>query len=360
MITPVLDARNYYGMASDYLRTDTSHLTMSHIHRFDGQSRIQTTLRQGHYERDLLGSANRFVSGTTLENAAWAAINRSPKGRRGASDITQVQSDYQGQHQAWGHEHLWLAGVEVYAENAVRNNSTALGLVNSPTLASTPNDGASSTGTRDPLTQAMGHFQTRSIGWYAQDTVRLTSTVQLVGGLRWDQFKADYLNLSQQPFQMKDYLLSPRLGALWKPDGRSTYYTSWGESYNTQGDTYQWTPSSASGALSGNNLKWLNTPPEKSRNLEVGSKFSLLEDQALLGLAWFHSEKFNERNLDEPTASNYLLSGKRHAAGLEFNFAGRITPRWEMLYNHNWIPDAQVVAIPRSRGGDGHVWLPPF
>ena len=141
---------------------------------------------------------------------------------------------------------------------------------------------------------------------------------------------------------MSESLWSPRLGALWQPDSDSTYYTSWGQSYNTQGDTYQWTPSAASGSLSGNNLKWLNTPPEKSRNIEIGGKFDVFDHKGLLGIALFHSEKFNERNLDEPTENNYLLSGKRHASGMEFNFAGRITHPWEVFYNHTWIPDARI------------------
>jgi catecholate siderophore receptor len=37
-----------------------------------------------------------------------------------------------------------------------------------------------------------------------------------------------------------------------------------------------------------------------------------------------------------------LLSGKRHATGMEFNFAGRFTPAWEMFYNHTWIPEATI------------------
>ena len=37
-----------------------------------------------------------------------------------------------------------------------------------------------------------------------------------------------------------------------------------------------------------------------------------------------------------------LLSGKRHASGVEFNFAGRMTPEWEVFYNHTWIPEARI------------------
>ncbi len=349
VIQPRLDARHYYGMASDYLRTRTQYATLGHTHRLSPDSQVRTVLRHGHYERDLLGSANRFgTTGgqpTTLANLSDATvILRSPKGRRSESDITQLQSDYDGKFQWGGRTHALIAGIDLYHEDALRNTNTITGsgLSNPPTTVGTPNDGLVSTGlaTRPPV--AMAHFKAQSAGAYVQDTASLSQTVKLVAGLRVDRFEADYRNLSQQAFRMGKTLWSPRIGALWQPDARTSYYTSLGESYNMQGDTYQWTPSAASGALSGNNLKWLNTPPEKSRNLEVGGKFNVFENKALLGVAFFHSEKFNERNLDEPTADNYLLSGKRHASGIEFHFAGRITPLWELFYNHTWIPEARI------------------
>ena len=57
----------------------------------------------------------------------------------------------------------------------------------------------------------------------------------------------------------------------------------------------------------------------------------------------FRSEKTNERNNDPDTAATQLLlSGRRHATGMEFNLAGRITPKWEIFYNHTWIPSARI------------------
>ena len=75
----------------------------------------------------------------------------------------------------------------------------------------------------------------------------------------------------------------------------------------------------------------------------MGSKFDVFDKKGLFGVALFRSEKYNERNTDADTASTQmLLSGKRHATGMEFNFAGRITPAWEVFYNHTWIPFARI------------------
>ena len=70
----------------------------------------------------------------------------------------------------------------------------------------------------------------------------------------------------------------------------------------------------------------------------------------------FYSEKYNERNTDPDTAAaQELLSGKRHATGMEFNLAGRISPKWEVFWNHTWIPDAKIdrsnVVLAANGGG---------
>ncbi len=65
----------------------------------------------------------------------------------------------------------------------------------------------------------------------------------------------------------------------------------------------------------------------------------------------FYSEEYNERNTDPDTAAaQELLSGKRHATGMEFNLAGRISPSGKCSGNHTWIPDAK---IDRSNVGAG-------
>jgi catecholate siderophore receptor len=49
-------------------------------------------------------------------------------------------------------------------------------------------------------------------------------------------------------------------------------------------------------------------------------------------------------------ACNYVLSGKRHAAGLEFDAAGRISQHWELYFSYAFIPQAKV---DESSGAQG-------
>ncbi|MDO9603637.1 TonB-dependent siderophore receptor [Hydrogenophaga sp.] len=347
-IVPSLPASNYYGLASDYLKTESSFATFSHLHRFDQNSQIKTQVRHGTYERDLWASVVRFAGASAQPNGLAVSpatlngnsvITRTPKGRVGSSDLTQIQSDYTNQFSALGKKHHLIAGVDLSYEDALRNNSFAGTPSGLTTTVGTPNDGAASTVVRGEA--PLNAFKASGVGLYVQDTVEITSELKLLGGLRYDKFKGAYRDTAGNSKEISDGLWSPRLGVLYQPNATSSYYASAGTSYNTSGDTYQFALGTF--APGSNNDRLANTPPEKSRNIEMGGKFELFEDRASLGVALFRSEKFNERNTDSDTAATqYLLSGKRHATGMEFNLSGRINPKWDIFYNHTWIPSARI------------------
>ena len=349
VIVPSLPAKNYYGLSSDYLNTSAKYVTLSHIHRFDDNGELTTRLRHGTYERDLWASVIRFGTGTTLDNInSSTVVTRSPKGRVGSSDLTQLQSDYTNTFDWLGKKHALIAGLDVYNDDAERNQNFAGPASGLNTTVGTPNNGDWRADTRG--TPAYNSFTARNVSLYAQDTMSLTPEFKLVAGLRYDRFKASYHTSADLSHARSDDLWSPRIGALYQPNDLASYYVSYGTSYNTSGDTYQFgNPNAAT-------EKTANTPAEKSRNFEIGGKFELFDKRASLGVAAFYSEKYNERNTDPDTASTQqLLSGKRHATGMEFNLAGRITPRWEVFYNHTWIPSAKIdesnVALAANGGG---------
>ncbi|HSW03497.1 TonB-dependent receptor, partial [Aquabacterium sp.] len=121
------------------------------------------------------------------------------------------------------------------------------------------------------------------------------------------------------------------------------YHASYGTSFNTSGDAYQY---DAPGS---------NTGPEASRNIEVGAKLDLLGGRLSTRFAVYHATKYNERNRDSPTnqpLEQYLLSGKRHTAGVDIDIAGRITPQWEVFGSYAWIPVAKidVGSVPLADG----------
>ena len=92
----------------------------------------------------------------------------------------------------------------------------------------------------------------------------------------------------------------------------------------------------------------VDTPPEKSRNFEVGFKGEAPSGRLSYRVSVFHSTKYNERNTDPlltvpgTTTPITALTGQRHTAGLEVEMAGRITPAWEVFTSWMWMPSAKV------------------
>ena len=363
------DARNYYGMASDRVRSGTTQGTIGHVHRFGGDAELKTVLRLADYKRDQRASAIRFAadaqqpdgqqvtfdsfgSDTVLQRSGAAGIGVQLKTMN--MDTRVVQSDYSGKHAWFGLEHAVQAGVD-----AAHEEFEGFGLAaDSPVLTKprttvgTPDDGAwiDESSRRLELNRT---FDAKAIGAYVQDLVKIAPAWKLLGGLRWDRFEGTYHNLSVVPnptntcglqpatiVGRSDSLWSRRFGVLYQPTERQSYHLSYGTSFNTSGDTYQYDAGTG------------DVPPESSRNVELGARLDAADGRFTTRLALFHSTKYNERNRDAESvdACNYVLSGKRHAAGFEVDLAGRLTALWEVFASYAYIPSARVDSSSGAQG----------
>lgn len=187
-------------------------------------------------------------------------------------------------------------------------------------------------------------FEARSAGVYVQDLLQVTDTIKLLAGVRYDHFSGDYgayatsvtaatpvVGAQTALRSRSEGVWSRRFGALYQPSDAVSFHASYGTSFNTSGDTYQYDTLGS------------NTPPEGSRNIEVGVKLDLLAGKLSANASVFRSTKTNERNRDSDQGANqYLLSGKRHASGLELDVAGRLAPGWDIFASYAWIPSARV------------------
>ena len=325
-------AERWYGFDTDYQKDQATQVFLRHLHRFAGGGELQTTLMQGRYKRDLwattAGLANlpvdadgnvtgpascTFAPGTlttpipSIEDDSL--ICRGGPTRAASDTHRFVQTDYSGRASWFGLAHALQAGAE-FAHEQTQTYSYANTPLKPPTTwgQTGPSTGLVDTRVKTPNTQ----FTSRTIGAYLQDTIQLTPHWKLIAGLRHDHFEGDYERATAGPLERTDSMWSRRFGALWQPNAQASYYASYGTSFNASGDLYQFDDRSA------------NTPPEKSRNMELGAKWDLAEGNLSLRTALFRTEKYNERNTDvDQAADAYLLSGRRHTDGVEFEAAGR-------------------------------------
>ena len=338
---------SHYGMASDYNNGTATYATLAHTHRFDGDTELTTRVRQGSFTRNQRASTIRTSAALNTFGPS-TALTRGTQNKIQDLDTLYVQSDLSSKFTAWGLKHEVLSGVDVAREQktvyAARTAAQGLGgvdLVKPSTTVGTPDDGAWVNEASRAL-RVNNQYTATAWGVYAQDLVQVAPHWKLLGGLRYDRLKGNYdsfaapanganaVNGAMSNYQMELGEWSKRVGALFQPSERESYHFSAATSFNTSGDAY---------SLGAGNK---DTPPEQSINLELGAKLDSADKNFSTRYALFQSTKLNERNTDPLQPGVTVLSGRRHAAGLEADITGRLSPRWEVFGSFMWMPVAKI------------------
>ncbi|HEU0153426.1 MAG TPA: TonB-dependent receptor [Arenimonas sp.] len=130
-------------------------------------------------------------------------------------------------------------------------------------------------------------------------------------------------------------LFSWRSGLVFKPADNGSVYLSYSTSL---------TPSKASvnGACRETTC---NVEPEEARNLELGTKWEVLDGHLALSAALFRNERVNYKVADFDPANpsgEQQLDGQARVDGLALGLAGQLTARWSIFANATLL-DSEVL-----------------
>jgi len=365
-----LDPTAYYGLASDRNKGSAHYVMGQHTHRFSRDVELVTKARYADYTRDQRAGTVRFAAAGLQPGGIAASLQtfgpntmltRGTQLKMQDLQTVTVQSDLSAKLKAAGMEHHVMTGVDFAQEKKQVDSDSpgltaaqrtafyaALGLTKPTTTVGSPDDGAR---IDESLRQRLraSEYTSRSVGAYLQDTVSLTPQWKLVAGLRYDHLRGDYDNFNYSysgaganqgydqfartttdSYQMKISEWSQRAAVLFQPNERLSFHFLAATAFNTSGDTY-----SLSAANQG-------IPPEKSINLELGGQIDSADGKLTTRFGIFRATKLHERNTDPLNTNVITLSGKRHAAGIDVDVTGRITPEWEVFGSFTWMPVANI------------------
>ncbi|OYV02116.1 MAG: TonB-dependent siderophore receptor, partial [Burkholderiales bacterium PBB5] len=271
-----------------------------------------------------------------------------------------AQSDFSSKFKALGYAHTLQAGVDFAREQ--KQVFAAIGTALGGTVPTKPNtaigqpyDGAS-TDESVRSYRTNNDYVSNAWGGYVQDMVEIAPMWKLLAGLRYDRLRGTYhsyntasstsvyplvdtpataatsttLALPGSPWHMNISEWSKRAAVLFQPDAQWSFHLMGATSFNTSGDAY---------SLSAANQ---NLPPEQSINIELGAKFDTADGKLSTRVSAFRNTKLHERNTDPLITNLVELSGKRHAAGLDVDIVGRITPLWEIFGTFTWMPVSKI------------------
>lgn len=324
-----VDRDNFYGFAKrDFRKTSADLATLQLEHDFSEHLTLRNTTRQGRSMQDYimsrptLGSAQNELTGVVLRGPA--------RGRNVVNTSTINQTDIFGKFDTGSIGHSYSAGVEFSRERIdVKNRYSPKG--SDPGSLENPNP-------KDPYAPVARGNGNHSVtkhnnrALYVMDTLALHEQWDLNLGARFDNY-----HVRDNTQSNRSNIWTYQSGIVFKPLPYGSIYLSYGTSFNPSGETAG--QEGGAGGAGGGRLN--NLDPEKSRSIELGTKWDLLNERLALTAAVFKTEKTNARTYD-PISNEVTLDGDVEVKGFEVGATGHLTDQWEVMAGYTYL-DAKTV-----------------
>ncbi|NWD73029.1 TonB-dependent siderophore receptor [Pseudomonas gingeri] len=371
---PGVNRSNWYGDSSLYTQqTETMSFTARLEHDFDNDAKLKNQIRWERTDNFAVLSPARFfaanangqkictgtrcatlgytgvgplsqVPGSTINaypgysdnsSTAYGILRGDDFGQSKRYTILDNQTDLSFGFNTGSLSHAVVSGIELYHETyggLARNAEVPTGNMLFD-IADPQHDFASTwvtKGAGDPYSMI------DNAGVYFGDTVTLNDRWQVLGSLRYDNWKAQTSQRGQATIESDDGALSGRAGVVYKPLPNGSIYASYSEAAQP----------SAVGASTNNQIygaaSTSSYTPAKSKTYEVGTKWDLFHNQVNLTAAIFRTELENSWEYqDDDTAPVRALPAKR-VDGVELGVQGNITPRWTVYSGFSALKSVQT------------------
>ncbi len=202
------------------------------------------------------------------------------------------------------------------------------------------------------------HTITTNYAVYGSDQVKINEYFELLGSIRYDDFRTTYTNLAAVPpasqrLNRADQMVAWRVGGVFHPTHNSNIYAAYGVSNN---------PAAEFDVLSdaGNNAANSLLAPERNTTIEVGTKVDVLNGRLTLSGAVFRIEKTNLRiPIDPATNAALVLGGLARVDGVEVGAAGKLTDKWGLFAGYSYLHSQIVNTTDLAQLGNQLPQTPP-
>ncbi|WP_454692092.1 TonB-dependent siderophore receptor [Achromobacter aloeverae] len=345
----------FFGLnARDFRHTqnDTGEIRIDHV--FNDNWKVRNTTMFGRATLDYIGTNPQFKSGST------DTLLLEAKSGKYATDSIANQTELNGKFNLLGMRHTLTTGVEFSHERDLYEGylvtDSAGNNIRSGGPCSIAYNCTSINGGWDPANPWTGHTQlngdkgfpgpatrtrTDIASLYLFDSVDLSERWVFNAGARVDHYDVRARQEGVPNLSNTSTLFSYQAGLVFKPVRNLSLYTSYGTSAN---------PPGANSGLGGGNDQLTVTnqdlSPERSRNIEVGAKWDVLDERLSLTTAVFQTDKTNARVSDG--LGGTVNAGAQRVRGVEFGFAGNLTNKWSVFGGYSYLNAVTRDAGPGS------------
>lgn len=345
-----VDRDNYYGSKGDYERIDSDMLSIKLEHDLNDVTTIRNISRWGVSDNDriLTGIAGGATALKAPSNdpSTWT-VDRTRQLLDQQNEILANQTNLTTEFMTFGLRNDLSAGMEFMSEKQrTESGATALQIIDGVTYAAVTLPAAN---LYDPdasqflgkpyKTGAFVDGKTETAALYAFDTLHLNEQWSVNAGMRYEHYKTesdgaaleaitatpatnDYL-LTPYSLNASDNLFSWNTGLVFKPLENGSIYLSYANS--------QTPPGSGNFSLSSSESSADNPglDPQKTKHVELGTKWDLLDERLNVTLAAYRTENENQVSYDS-VAQVYFQEGKTQVDGVELALVGQLTNFWQV------------------------------
>ncbi|MCZ8442145.1 TonB-dependent receptor [Achromobacter xylosoxidans] len=345
-----ISRKNFYGLAErDFMKTRDGMATVDFQHDFSDKLTLRNVVRYGRETADYLATQPDL----TLANLPAGIVNRPAYGRYYTTKAFANQTDLSGEFLTGAVKHGFDLGFEytsVKQTMAYTNDQ----VLSSDGVTKCPAD-LTQTSLRNPDPNVAypcrtarswpAPYATDTLALYGFDTLKFDEQWQASLGLRWDNYRTSGHDKKKQGYSRTDNLFNYQLGLAYKPVPQGTIYASYGTSS---------TPSAVAGATASDILRKSSdeaAAPEKSRSVEAGVKWLVLDERLTLTGAVFQDTRRNT-NI-EVLPNEYEQAGQTRVRGIELGFSGAITPAWNIYGGYTFLDSKLIRGGRKDIGAEG-------
>jgi catecholate siderophore receptor len=328
---------NWYGLTSrDYERERSDLLTASIEHRFSQTNKFRNSLRWSKSEQDYVWTQPDDSKGNAIKGYVWR------RGNYRASDVKTLQnlSEFSGKALTGGMEHSFAVGLELSQEKssvrsaAIQDASTSNCTRVSMWCASLDNPDSATPWTyawTPPTAVTVNKIDT--VALYGFDTIKFSPNWLLNAGLRVDHYKVRATSATYD-ISRNDTLFNYQLGLVYKPADNGSVYASIGTASRPGGSTV----GNGSEDLAITTDALADLKPEKTRAIELGTKWDLLDKLLSLSAALFRNDVTNVRITENGIT---YMGGNKVVNGIELGFSGNVLPGLSVFGGYTFMDSKQ-------------------
>lgn len=331
---------HYYGQnGRDYLKASSNIATLGLEYEINDNLKVANQTRYGVTTNEYVITipslrSDVVASGTPIGiNTNGVYARSSSQNRNQENTYYGNQTNFMLETELAGMQHSWVFGAEFSKELA--ENLPFTDSLRSPNAGDpfNPNNNAwldgGGTLTENPSRYAELEIDSKSI--YVLDTWTINPTWELFGGLRYDTF--DYsVNSGATAYQgstageisNKEDFINGHAGVVFSPWQNGNLYASYSTSSNPTGEQLDAFTNCAYGGLCQDSTTGAFPKPEQNTNIELGTKWNLMDEQLLLTGAVFQTTK---KNVTSSSGSTFTQVGEMRVRGVEVSFSGNLTEK---------------------------------